>query len=152
VIAFAADYSNMSIMYAGASEMPWWGPYSQSGVFKTTDGGKVWYRVNRGLGNPSVGALWLNQSDPDIVLAATPAGIYRSADAGTSWTRVYNVSAYAFSSSEDTVYAATGQGVAASTDSGISWKIIEATPSTVTAVAAGNGGALYVGTLSGAVM
>jgi len=107
-------------MYAGASEMPWWGPYSQSGVFKTTDGGKVWYRVNRGLGNPSVGALWLNQSDPDIVLAATPAGIYRSADAGTSWTRVYNVSAYAFSSSEDTVYAATGQGVPASTDSGIS--------------------------------
>ena len=75
-----------------------------SGIYKTTDGGRSWTRLGRGLPTDDMGKIKLAvaRNDSDIVyaaiLAGEPAGrgqrtsdqggIFRSLDGGTSWERV----------------------------------------------------------------
>jgi len=71
---------------------------STSGVYRTTDGGDSWSLLTNGLPNssPDVGriGLALSEADPTIVYAifADDAGyflgVYRSSNAGGSWSRV----------------------------------------------------------------
>ena len=99
----ALDPRNPDVVYADlweAQEGPWenakfTGP--GSGVFKSTDGGTTWRRVGRGLpsGEEGLGRVGIGiaPSDPSrmYAIAATPAekgGLYRSDDAGESFTRV----------------------------------------------------------------
>jgi len=63
------------------------------GVHKTTDGGKTWRRVSRGLPEGDLGRIGLAQapSAPQVVYAIVEAeeaqGVYRSTDFGESWTK-----------------------------------------------------------------
>lgn len=75
----------------------------ESGIYKTTDGGTTWKRLEGGLPQKKVGRIGMDVSpvDPDRIYAAVEAkekkerGTYASADAGASWTRVSDyVSAY----------------------------------------------------------
>jgi photosystem II stability/assembly factor-like uncharacterized protein len=77
-----------SVYYAGAAS---------GGIFKTTDGGTHWQAIFDDQPVSSIGALAVSPSDPNIVWAGTGeawirshisvgAGIYKSADAGKSWT------------------------------------------------------------------
>ncbi|MGH7742847.1 MAG: WD40/YVTN/BNR-like repeat-containing protein, partial [Candidatus Eiseniibacteriota bacterium] len=76
----------------------------ESGIYKTTDGGTTWKRLEGGLPQKQVGRIGLDLSpvDPDRLYAVVEAkekkerGTYTSADAGASWTRVSDyVSVYA---------------------------------------------------------
>jgi photosystem II stability/assembly factor-like uncharacterized protein len=99
------------------------------------------------------------KSGGSILFVGTPAGVYRSADNGTSWVKsvvgpaVTFVSALAADSSN--VFAGTSAGVFRSTDEGGSWIFSNAglpnTSHTVLAVSPGQGrGAnLFAGTDSG---
>jgi photosystem II stability/assembly factor-like uncharacterized protein len=70
------------------------------GVWKTTDGGLTWLCVTDGqLTTAAVGAVAVAPSDPNVVYAGTGEacirndvshgdGVYRSADAGKTWTNV----------------------------------------------------------------
>ena len=65
-----------------------------SGVHKSTDGGKTWRRLTRGLPQGDMGKIGLAISpvDPDVVFATIEAGpkqrgFYRSLDRGESWTK-----------------------------------------------------------------
>ena len=63
------------------------------GVWKTTDGGRVWQPVFDSVPVPSIGAVAVAPSDSRIVLVGTGEqmrgrGIYRSADAGATWTNI----------------------------------------------------------------
>lgn len=70
------------------------------GLWKTTDGGVTWSPVGDGqFGSSSVGALAQCYADPDVVYAGMGEvqlrgniipgdGVYRSTDAGESWTHV----------------------------------------------------------------
>jgi photosystem II stability/assembly factor-like uncharacterized protein len=70
------------------------------GIWKTTDGGIRWANVSDGqLGTGSVGAVAVAESDPNVVYAGMGEGcirgnvshgdgMYRSTDAGKSWTSV----------------------------------------------------------------
>ncbi len=70
------------------------------GVWKTTDGGLVWGNVSDGdFESASVGAVAVAPSDPNVVYVGMGSacirgntspgdGIYRSTDAGKSWSRV----------------------------------------------------------------
>ncbi|HEX7138680.1 MAG TPA: hypothetical protein VF219_12560, partial [Vicinamibacterales bacterium] len=72
------------------------------GIFKSTDGGSTWRQLTRGLPtNPGDGSdgivqadIAIARSDPNRIYAtvANPrtVGIYRSDDAGESWTRITN--------------------------------------------------------------
>ncbi len=66
----------------------------ESGVHRTTDGGKTWNKVTTGLPNEELGRVGLAISpiNPDILYAVVEAanrrgGMYRSADNGVTWER-----------------------------------------------------------------
>lgn len=85
VSAIAIDPVDPQIMYIGTgdrdnSDAP------GVGVLKTTDGGTTWTPANNGMGNKVVGKLLIHPSDPQIILAATNGGIYKSADGAATWS------------------------------------------------------------------
>lgn len=63
------------------------------GIFKSTDGGVRWTKISNGLSiNPATGqphyvkSIAVHPTNPDIVLAATGGGLYRSVDGGANWS------------------------------------------------------------------
>ena len=70
---------------------------SGGGVWKTTDAGATWRNVSDGVfASPSIGAIRVAPSDPDVVWVGTGSdglrsnvipgkGVYRSTDAGRTW-------------------------------------------------------------------
>jgi len=73
----------------------------ESGIYKTADGGVTWQRLKGGLPQEMVGRIGLDISpvDPDVLFAVVDAkkkageekgkrGIYKSTDAGASWSKV----------------------------------------------------------------
>jgi len=56
------------------------------GVFRSVDGGRTW--SGAGLAGQSVRALAMAPSDPNVLVAGTLDGIYRSLDASNSWERI----------------------------------------------------------------
>jgi photosystem II stability/assembly factor-like uncharacterized protein len=91
VVAVAGDPVNELVFYHGATG---------GGVWKTEDGGFTWRNVSDGyFGTGSVGAVRVSRSDPDVVYvgmgeacirgnASHGDGVYKSTDAGETWTRV----------------------------------------------------------------
>jgi photosystem II stability/assembly factor-like uncharacterized protein len=96
------DSSNPQIVYAAlweARQAPWEngsfdGP--GSGLFKSTDGGTTWRQLTSGLpANADIGRIGIEvaAANPNRLYAicglkAGPGGVYRSDDAGESWTKV----------------------------------------------------------------
>ncbi|PLX03332.1 MAG: glycosyl hydrolase, partial [Marinilabiliales bacterium] len=101
------------------------------GILKTEDAGASWdavFPLSIASGN-TIRRILVNTSDPDIVLAATSAGIYVSVNAGITW---YNKQSGNFKDMEfnpnspNVVYASSydyygDAGVYKSTDGGLSW-------------------------------
>jgi len=127
-IDLTMDPSNPEILYAGlwtAYRKPWLmvsgGP--GSGIFKTVDGGRTWKELTRNPGMPAgtIGNIGISVSgaNPRRIYAqieADSGGVYRSDDAGDTWTRVnadrglrqrawYYSRIYADPQDENTVYA-----------------------------------------------
>lgn len=82
---------NPDILYAGTGE----GFYNSdgiqgAGVFKTTDGGSTWDQLPATANSNwfYVNRLAIDPNNGDILLAATRTGLYRSVDAGASWTHL----------------------------------------------------------------
>jgi photosystem II stability/assembly factor-like uncharacterized protein len=57
------------------------------GVAKSVDGGRT-FKVLPGIQGESVRALAIAPSNPDVVVAGTLNGVFRSIDAGASWQRI----------------------------------------------------------------
>jgi photosystem II stability/assembly factor-like uncharacterized protein len=127
-IDLSMDSSNPEVLYAGlwtAYRKPWMlvsgGP--GSGIFKSVDGGKSWNELTRNPGMPAgtIGNIGISVSpaNPRRVYAqieADSGGVFRSDDAGDTWTRVnadrslrqrawYYSRVYADPQDENTVYA-----------------------------------------------
>ncbi|HRJ26499.1 MAG TPA: hypothetical protein PLO61_03180 [Fimbriimonadaceae bacterium] len=86
----AASWERMRKPYSWASGGP------GSGLYKTTDGGKSWRKITKGLPETTLGRIGLSyfQADPKIVMATIEArggGTFRSTDGGESWTKVNNL-------------------------------------------------------------
>src|SRR2546428_715500 len=80
-----------------------YGPPPERGVFSTTDGGKTWERVLVVDENTGCADIVMDPSNPRIVFAGMwqfeiktwgrfsggpGSGLYRSADGGTTWTKI----------------------------------------------------------------
>lgn len=110
------------------------------GILKTTDGGTTWRALNEsnGLEDLFLGSLFMNPANPDLLLAAggqnnwsfyhgrTNAGIFRSTDAGETWSRVlsgeiFTVVEYSVSH-PNIAYAASSRAFYRSEDSGATWQ------------------------------
>ena len=100
-------------------------------VFKTTDGGATWDSACAGLPDAAtIDAIGVNPGNPDIVLAAASSGVYRSTDAGASWTGVAGIAIgfdLALSPANPALSYCLGYDTApclfVSTDSGATWTL-----------------------------
>jgi hypothetical protein len=148
--AFAVDFANPQIMYAGGGGG---GPASQASVFKSTDAGNTWSNANTGLTDRSINVFWFDQTNPNILLVGTWFdGIFRSTDAAGHWIQVTNFgTTTAFVYRGQALYAATASGVAESDDLGATWSLVEPTSSPVRGLAA-SGTVLYAGLADGDVL
>lgn len=86
----AIDPTNVNIMYLATGDIDAGDTYS-TGILKSTDGGLTWNPT--GLSWPvsngrRIGRLLINPSNPNILLAATSMGIYRTTNAGATWSNV----------------------------------------------------------------
>lgn len=68
-----------------------------SGVFKSTDGGKNWRKLTKGLPDSEMGRVGLSRfhKNPDVLIASVESkenrGVYKSTDNGESWTFLNNL-------------------------------------------------------------
>ena len=124
VSGIAVDYSNSNTIYIATGDKDAGDTYSV-GVYKSTDGGLTWNATGTmGGSNPSrAGDLIIHPTNNQILWCATNNGIYKTINAGTSWTRVQTGS---FSQGNirlkpgdpSTVYAVTSNAFYRSTDTG----------------------------------
>ena len=154
ISAFAFDPANTEIMYAGGGPGPGnSGPYADSGVFKTTDGGKNWTRIDNGLNDTYVCSIWVDPSDPSILLLGTWfTGLYRSTNGGANWTQVYQTQhATSIVEGNGVLYAASSAGILSSSNQGLSWELLEPTNQPASIVQYSDG-VLVAGTDGGQVI
>ncbi len=110
------------------------------GLWKTTSAGRVWQPIFDAARAPSIGALAVAPSDPNVIYVGTGEqlkgdGVYKSTDGGSTWANVGLRDAYAISSiivdphDSNTVLAAAvggptpgqARGVFKTTDGGKTW-------------------------------
>jgi hypothetical protein len=155
--AIAIDPTNPNTIYVGTGE-PFAANYGE-GILKSTDGGSTWTQICGPFCGPvgqdsyygsgsRIGALVVDSTNNQVLLAAVSVtaqnaqtGIYRSTDAGNTWTQV--LTANNGNDSGDTVlfdpvnpgiaYATLGnifsgytEGIYKSTDHGVTWTSISA--------------------------
>ncbi len=82
VTSILADPRNPATLYASTWTL---GP-NGGGVFRSNDGGHSWRPA--GLAGQSVRALAQASSQPDVLVAGTLQGVFRSADAGKTWEQI----------------------------------------------------------------
>lgn len=117
------------------------------GVWKSTSAGQSWQPLSDLIANIAVNSMAFDPQDPDIIYAGTGegyfaidnvrgAGIFRSTDAGTTWTRLAGTLGSDFHYVNDIVvsrhdgkrlYAATRTGVWRSADGGVTWRQVLST-------------------------
>src|SRR5215831_2528324 len=114
------------------------------GLWKTTDGGRVWKPIFDDARVPSIGAVALAPSNPEIVYVGTGEqlegkGVYKSTDAGATWTNigltdVHRISSLVIDPRDPNVvlvgtydYLSTGpqRGVFKTADGGKSWNKVD---------------------------
>lgn len=124
----AIDPTNTNIMYLATSDGDAGDTYS-IGVLKSTNGGATWaatglsWTVNQGR---TISKLIMHPTNSNIIIAATSNGIYRTTNAGTSWTQVLTGSYKDIEfkpTDPNTVYAA-GTSFYRSTDNGATWTAV----------------------------
>jgi len=96
-LLYAVAHQRMRKLYTGIYGGP------ESGIYKTTDAGATWNKLQNGLPSGDVGRIGMDVSpvNPDVLFAIIDAkkegGFYKSIDRGASWTKQSSyVSAYTF--------------------------------------------------------
>ena len=150
--------SNPDVVYVSATGNPF-KANPERGVFRTRDGGRTWEKVlfvsdSTGAsdvefqpGNPDVlyAVMWRGERKPwTIISGAREGGVYKSTDAGNSWTKLAgglptelvgkgNVAVTA--ANPNRVYllyeAKPGGGLYRSEDAGATWTLVNATPAII---------------------
>ncbi|MDP2362727.1 MAG: hypothetical protein Q8M94_03040, partial [Ignavibacteria bacterium] len=143
--SIAIDPQNPETVYAGTGELlAGWdmNTYSGDGIYKSSNGGSTWTKINQGIGSSThVAAIAVSPANSNIILAALASGnwfkgdmanegIWRSTDAGTTWTRVKSLqdpNDIVFHPTDaNRVYFSCGggfttAGVYSSTNAGLNW-------------------------------
>lgn len=143
--AIAIDPSDTEVIYAGTGETRWLFntvTFEGDGLYKSTNGGNSWTKITNGFGSQTqFSDIKVSPSNSNIILASigtgnwnnqSPAnqGVWRSSDAGVTWTRVINLTGafdVAFHPSDGNLaYSVIGNtdasgGFLISTNAGVNW-------------------------------
>ncbi|QLH09177.1 F510_1955 family glycosylhydrolase [Candidatus Nitrosotenuis sp. DW1] len=127
-MAFNAPYAQNVPLYA--SGHPATG--GNTGLIKSTDGGKTWRQVATVLDPPvDFHAMGVSKSDPNLIIGfdSSGRGLFKTIDAGQNWQTLQfpeYISALAISPSDpNVIFAATGKGIYQSSDGANTWTHIE---------------------------
>lgn len=119
------DQANPSTVYVAA----WKLDHTGGGLWVSRDEGRSW-SVVEGLRNQSIRAFAQAPSDPKILIAGTLDGVFRSNDAGVSWTlisppgsqEIHEIESLAIDPTDpDVIYAGTWHLPWKTTDGGQNW-------------------------------
>jgi photosystem II stability/assembly factor-like uncharacterized protein len=77
ITAIVIDPDDTNVVYAATGGYP---ATDGQGVFKSIDGGKNWTVFNNGLGVLNIRSLALAPGSPNVLYAATPAGVFKNID------------------------------------------------------------------------
>ncbi|WP_333693287.1 T9SS type A sorting domain-containing protein [Flavobacterium sp.] len=88
VSGIVVDYTNPNIIYIATGDKDASDTYS-IGVLKSTDGGLTWNTTGLQFTNTTTVAadIFMHPSNPSILWVATSAGLYKTINAGLTWTR-----------------------------------------------------------------
>lgn len=154
VVSIAPHPSNANTVYIAAAS---------GGIWKTVDGGAVWTPLTDELSILNHGCVALDPSDPDVVYAGTGEyttrstgdGVFRSTDAGSTWSRLGTVGDVGVSCSglivdpvdPLTIHISGSPSYARSTDGGATWQSLFTTTRGVSSLAmkSGDPNTLYLG-------
>jgi PKD repeat protein len=124
----AVDPNNTNIMYLATGDGDAGDNYSV-GVLKSTDGGATWNTTGLSIAigtSTFMSRVMISPANSNVILVAASSGIYRSADAGTTFTKVLTGG---FKDMEfkpgdaNTVYV-SGTSFYRSIDNGVNWSLI----------------------------
>lgn len=117
------DYTNDNIIYLGTGDPNYYN--TDFGIWKSTDGGQNWLQSTTGMGNRLAVEILMDPTNNSILVAATDNGIYRSINAGASWSLVKTGGDFKDMQRKpgttNTLYAVTSSQFWRSTDFGATW-------------------------------
>lgn len=133
---------------------------SQSGIFKSIDGGKHWAPANKGMTRMDVLALVLDPKIPTTLYAGTRRGLFKTTDGGAAWQEIRSelskeqIKALVLDPDDaKTLYAGTYHGLWKSSDAGVTWLRLASQPEnsniTTLAIARDALHSIYAGTAEG---
>jgi hypothetical protein len=83
------DRTNTNTIYLGTGDPNYYSTSRASGVWKSTDGGLNFTKVNTGMGNVLVLNIVQSPTDANTFIAATTSGIWKTTNAATTWTQTF---------------------------------------------------------------
>ena len=126
ISSIIVDEVNPEIIYIGTGDRDA-GDAPGLGVWRSLDAGITWEQWNNGMGNPTVGRMIQHPSNADIILAATSSGLFKTIDAGQSWSKSINGNfkdVIFKTGNPDVVYAVSGANFYRSVNNGDSFVAI----------------------------
>ncbi len=117
IVALAADPTSPSTF---------WAAVQNGGVFRSTDGGATWSSARSGIPGTYVVFVAADPANANNPWAGGPDALYKSVNAGGSWTKTSlldgSVRSFGFDAkTPSTLYAGTYLSLYRSTDSGATW-------------------------------
>ncbi len=106
-----------------------WGGLYSAGVMKSTDGGSTWHTTGLSYlqsDRDIIQRLLIEPNNPNILIASSRNGTYRTTDAGATWTLVDSGHVYAMEFhplQPDTIYAINNADLKVSYNAGQTWAV-----------------------------
>jgi len=117
------DPSNTDILYLATGTHNMDMPRNSMGIYKSTDGGSTWNITGLAFQASAafaIGELIINPQQPSTLLAATTDGLYRTWDAGATWTKILidGVNSVRYKPGDTTIVYTVGSAYYRSDDGG----------------------------------